>query len=115
MKTLVWLVMAGAPLGGQVTYERILRAESEPGNWLTYSANYRAHRYSRLDQIHIGNVARLKPAWVYQIHNTQKFETTPLVADGVMYISEPPSNVTAIDTRTSRTLWEYRREITKDV
>jgi alcohol dehydrogenase (cytochrome c) len=107
--------MAAAPVCGQVTYERILRADAEPGNWLTYSANYSSHRYSRLDQIHPGNVARLKPAWVYQIHINQKFETTPLVADGIMYVSEPPSNVTAMDTRTGRALWEYRREVPKDL
>jgi len=42
-------------------------------------------------------------------------ETTPLVVDGVMYLSEPPSNVTAIDTRTGRRLWNYTRTIPKDV
>ena len=65
MKRLLWLLAAVLPLCGQVTYERILRADSEPGNWLTYSGNYSGHRYSRLDQIQTGNVSRLKIAWVH--------------------------------------------------
>jgi alcohol dehydrogenase (cytochrome c) len=99
----------------QVPYERILKAESEPGNWLTYSGNYSSHRHSALKQITAGNVSRLKPAWVYQTRATQKVEATPLVVDGVMYISEPPSNVTALDTRTGRPLWRYRRNTPSDI
>jgi alcohol dehydrogenase (cytochrome c) len=115
MKSLLSLFIVIVPLCGQVTYERILRADSEPGNWLTYSGNYSGHRYSRLDQIQTGNVARLKTAWVYQVDVLHKIETTPLVVDGIMYLSDPPSNVTALDTRTGRTLWHYTREIPKDV
>ena len=44
-----------------------------------------------------------------------KFETTPLVVDGIMYLSEPPSHVTALDTRTGRVLWKYRRIVPQDV
>jgi alcohol dehydrogenase (cytochrome c) len=100
-------------LFGQVSYDRILKPE--PHNWLTYSGNYSGHRYSGLDQINDRNVANLKPLWSYQVNSLQKFETTPLVVDGVMYISEPPSNVTALDTRTGRPLWKYRRPMPDDV
>jgi alcohol dehydrogenase (cytochrome c) len=103
------------PLSGQVTYERILKSASEPGNWLTYSGNYAAHRFSALDQINDGNVQKLKPLWAHQVSSLQKFETTPIVVDGVMYISEPPSNVTALDIRTGRPLWRYRRPMPDDV
>ena len=61
MKLLLFLLSV-LPLRGQVTFERILKSPSEPGNWLTYSGNYSGHRYSRLEQIQAGNVARLKPA-----------------------------------------------------
>ena len=97
------------PLVAQVTSERIRNSEREPGNWLTYSGNYRGYRYSPLDQINTQNVARLKPVWMYQINDLNQFETTPLVVDGVVYISEPPSNATALDARTGRPLWAYRR------
>jgi alcohol dehydrogenase (cytochrome c) len=103
------------PLYGQVTYERILKSPNEPGNWLTYSGNYAAHRFSSLDQINEANVHKLRPVWAYQTNSLQKFETTPLVVDGVMYLSEPPSHVTALDIRTGRPLWRYRRTMPEDL
>jgi len=109
------LLIAPLPLVGQVSYERILNPSQEPGNWLTYSGNYAAHRFSPLDQINEGNIANLKPLWSYQTNSLQKFETTPLVVNGVMYISEPASHVTAIDTRTGRPFWKYRRPISDDI
>ena len=110
---LLWL--APMLLSAQVPYERILRAASEPGNWLTYSGIYQSHRYSSLDQITRANVGRLKAAWIYQIRARHKFEATPLVFDGVMYLSEPPSDVTALDLRTGRPLWSYRRTIPEGI
>ncbi len=114
MRLAIALILTSS-LSAQVTYQRILKAESEPGNWLTYSGNYSAHRFSSLDQINEGNVSALRPIWSYQVTSLQKFETTPIVVDGIMYISEPPSNVTALDTRTGRPLWKYRRNLPEDV
>ena len=94
------LLSPAAPVAAQVSYERILEAASEPGSWLTYSGSYGAQRYSTLDQIDRDNVGRLQPAWIYQARSTQKFEVSPLVVDGVMYITEPPSDATALDLRT---------------
>lgn len=90
-----------------VTYHRILNAGNEPENWLTYSGGYSSHRYSSLDQIERSNAAQLKPLWTYQIDDANKFETSPIVADGIVYLSEPPSNVTAIDAQTGQPLWKY--------
>ena len=106
------LVTAAA---AQVTYERIRRSHDEPHNWLTYSGNYAAHRFSPLDQIHTGNAAQLRLLWMHQANSLQKFETTPIVLDGVMYITESPSNVTALDTRTGRPLWKYKRSLPDDL
>ena len=114
MRALLCLAIA-IPLPGQVTHDRILNSTKEPGNWLTYSGNFAGHRFSPLDQINETNVTKLKPAWVYQANSLQKFEATPLVVDGVMYISEAPSNVTALDTRTGRPLWKYRRPLPDDL
>ena len=100
-----------AAASGQLTYERLLKADGEPDNWLTYSGNYRGWRNSRLDQVNRSNVKDLKLAWVYQMPVTMKIESTPLVVDGVMYVSEPPSNVVALDTATGRQFWRYRRSI----
>lgn len=109
------LIALALPLCAQAPYERIRLAEREPGNWLTHSGSYNAHRFSALDQIDATNVSRLKPSWIYQIRNTHTVETSPLVIDGIMYLSEPPSNVTALDTRTGRWLWSYRRNMPRDL
>jgi len=102
-------MVVAATANAQVPYERILRSSSQPENWLTYSGNYQAHRYSALGQINRENVGRLKTAWIYQVHAHHKLETSPLVFDGIMYITEPPSDVTALDLRTGRRIWSYRR------
>src|SRR5579862_9207319 len=94
----------------QVPYERIVKAASEPASWLTYSGNYEAHRFSPLAQLTPANVGGLKPIWMYQVPGTAgRFETTPLVFDGVMYITEPPTIVTALDLKTGRALWRWER------
>ena len=98
----------------QVSYERIRHAEREPQNWLTYSGNYQSQRFSPLAQINTTNVARLKPAWVYQMRDPGKVEATPLVVDGVIYLSEKPHVITALDGRTGRPLWTYRRTTPSD-
>src|SRR5687768_12972026 len=94
---------ASAALGQvSVPYERIRSSAKEPGNWLTYGGNYAGHRHSTLDQITKDNVASLKTAWVYQSKDAGKWEVTPLVVDGVLYVSERPNMITAIDGRTGR-------------
>jgi alcohol dehydrogenase (cytochrome c) len=99
----------------QVPYKRILDAHTEPGNWLTYSGNYQAHRFSPLKQITIQNVARLRPLWVYQIDGRGRFETSPVVVDGIMYVTEPPTRVAALDARTGRVLWSWQRPMRPSV
>ncbi len=98
-----------------VPYERLVNSDAEPNNWLTYSGSYMSHRFSGLDQINKDNVADLAPAWVYQVKNPGLVETTPLVVDGVMYLTEPPSNVTALDAGTGRTLWRWTRPMPSTV
>ena len=115
MKRAALLLAAVLPLSGQVPYDRIRQADTEPGNWLTYSGNYSAQRYSRLNQINTTNVKKLHLAWVYQVKATDAMETSPLVVDGTMYLSEPGGSVTALDTRTGKALWKYARPLPKGV
>src|SRR4051812_32317060 len=105
----------GGPAFAQVPYERIVKAESEPANWLTYAGSYKSQRYTQLDQINKQNVSQLKPAWVYQLRAAGVFESSPIVVDGVMYLTEPPSTVTALDVRTGRPLWTWAPSIPRDV
>ncbi len=111
MKAYALLLALAFPALAQVPYERILHAVSEPASWLTYSGNYNSQRYSTLNQITRTNVERLKVAWMYQVRAHHKVETSALVFDGIMYITEPPSDVTALDLRTGRPIWSYRRSI----
>ncbi len=119
MSTLLRAVVVSLSLAAtaapQVPYERLRNAGSEPGSWLTYSGTYAAHRFSPLKQITPANVAGLRPAWVYQVGETGLVETTPIVVDGVMYVTEANSRVAALDVRTGRTLWRYEPELPKDV
>ena len=108
---LVILTVSGAVFSqGQnlpVTYERILKADREPGNWLTYSNTYNSWRYSRLNQINTQNVKNLQVKWMVQGRTQEKFETTPLVVDGIMYLTRPENDVFAVDAETGRVLWNY--------
>ncbi len=98
-----------------VTAERLLNAEDEPHNWLMYSGNYKSQRYSGLNQIDRGNAARLEIQWVHQLRTLDQAETTPLVVDGVMYITESPSTVIAVDAATGRPYWRYEHELPDDM
>ena len=104
-----------ASLPAQVTYERIRKAEAEPGNWLTYSGNYSAHRFSPLTQLTPANVAGLRPVWVYQMPHAGGTEVSPIVADGVMYVTSPEIGVAALDLATGRPLWTWERPLPKDL
>lgn len=115
MKRILIFLFAAAVSFAQVSFDRIRDSASAPGDWLTYSGNYSAHRFSPLAQITPANVGALKPIWVYQVKDRGTIETTPIVADGVMYVTEPPTIVTALDLRTGRPLWSYERTLPKDL
>ena len=103
-----------APPGLPVGHERLLRAGDEPGNWLMYGGDYRSHHYSRLNQITAENVGKLRAKWIYQLHRS-KVETTPIVVDGVMYLTRPQSDVIALDAETGRALWSYEHKLSHRV
>src|SRR5829696_2877078 len=117
------IVGKAPPVTNDVTYERILNARSEPENWLTYYGAYDGQRYSPLDQINKDTVKQLTPAWVFQagsvgLHSgksTYSFEVSPLVVDGVMYISGWDGWVWALDAQKGGILWQYRTASPFDV
>ena len=104
-----------APAFSPVTWERLLAAADEPHNWLMYSGTFDSKRYSRLDQVHAGNVGELELKWAYQLSALDRAETTPLVVDGVMFVTEAPSNVVALDAATGREYWRYEHELPDDL
>ena len=93
--TLITLLLAGlvpAEASAQVTFERLLNADEEPENWLTYSGTYSSNRHTKLDQITPENVEDLELSWVFQASSLEAFQATPLVVDGIMYLTEPVNN-----------------------
>ena len=95
-------------LDAQVTSDRILRAAEEPQNWLTYSGGYSSQRYSLLKQIDTSNVKNLELKWMFQNQVFGPWETSPLVVDGIMYLTQRPNDVIALDAKTGRVFWQYR-------
>jgi alcohol dehydrogenase (cytochrome c) len=104
-----------SPSFSPVTWERLLNAADEPENWLMYSGTLDSQRFSRLDQVHNRNVSELVLKWAYQIPQLDRAETVPLVVDGVMFITEAPSNVVAVDAATGRPYWRYNHELPDDL
>ena len=98
---------AATPSFTPVTAERLVNSDAEPQNWLHYSGNYYSQRYTRLDQINAGNAAELEMQWAFQLSALDRAETTPLVVDGVMFVTEAPSNVIALDATTGEQYWRY--------
>ena len=104
-----------APTLNPVTPDRLVNSAAEPQNWLMYSGDYKSRRYSGLNQVHRKNASRLQMQWVYQLGALDRAETTPLVVDGVMYITEAPSNVVAVDAATGRPYWRYDHELADEL
>ncbi len=91
-----------------VPYEELARTAYAGDDWLTYGGSYNSNRFSTLSQINTGNVSRLALRWLYPFPgNRWKIECSPLVRDGIMYVTGPDGEVTALDARTGAKLWEH--------
>jgi alcohol dehydrogenase (cytochrome c) len=93
------------------TAGRLLDAPREPWNWLSYSGGYAGWHYSGLDQIDTSNVGNLAVSWVFQTGRTGPMAATPLVVDGILYVTSWGNVVHALDARTGRAIWTYERPL----
>ena len=97
---------------GLITDQRIINLESEePGNWLSHGRTYEETRFSPLTQINKQNVSNLGLAWYKDMGTNRAQESTPIIVDGIMYLTSSWSVVYAIDARTGETLWRYDPEV----
>ncbi len=103
--------LSGAPVNGT----RIANADAEPGNWLTYGRTYSEQRYSPLAKINDKNASQLGLAWFADLDTNRAQEATPLVVDGVMYITTAWSLVKAYDVRSGRQLWAYDPQVNREL
>ena len=104
-----------APQFTSVTEAMLLRAGTDPtnsGNWLVYGGAYDNQRYSQLTQVSTDNVKNLALAWTYETGVQLSFETTPVVVDGVMFMTTAGSNVIALNAVTGEQIWRYEPKLT---
>jgi alcohol dehydrogenase (cytochrome c) len=113
-RVFVVAAFSACAIDAQVTFDSILRADKEPQNWLTYSGSLTGQRYSPLTQITTANVGNLQLQWAFQARSTEKFEATPLVADGMMYLTQAPNDIVALDAATGEIKWIYSYSPSRD-
>jgi alcohol dehydrogenase (cytochrome c) len=111
---LLMLVVGSLGLRAQVTSDRLLRAAEEPQNWLTYSGGYASQRHSLLTQIEPGNVKNLELKWILPNQVFGAWQSSPLVVNGIMYVTQRPNDVLAVDAKTGRVFWQYRYTVSPD-
>src|SRR3954447_12814650 len=117
------IVFAGASLGQEVkpaarwgdmqtvTQDLLNRAASDGNNFLHTNGDYYQNRYYPNRQINTANVSRLRPAWIFQTEVRESLETSPIVVNGVMYVTTSFNHVYALDARTGEELWHYKHKM----
>jgi alcohol dehydrogenase (cytochrome c) len=107
--SLACLIPARSLAQRPVTNEQLLNADKTPQDWLMYGGDYKSQRFSRLTQVNRDNVKNLRASWIYQPNamGEAPIESSAIVEGGIMYITEPPSTVTALDARYGTRIWSW--------
>jgi PQQ-dependent dehydrogenase (methanol/ethanol family) len=100
---------------GAVDDERLRAAASDAANWVTHGRDYAEQRFSPLSQVDTGNVSELRLAWSFPTGLQRGHEATPLVVDGVMYLTGSWSVVFALDAKTGKEIWRYDPQVSHEV
>ena len=103
----IFLSSQHATWGNPIDTTRLLAASQDAKNWLLPGHDYTNQRYVALSHINTQNVKSLTLHWKFHTGIREAFQTTPLVADGVMYITTPRNHIVALDARTGKQLWRY--------
>ena len=105
-----------APLDIRVSAEQVLAAGSKTDEWLTYSGSLDGRRYAPLTELTPANVSQLQLRWVHQFESSEpKNQATPLVVNGIIFTTEPPSSVVALDARSGNVIWRQSRSLPPDL
>jgi len=94
-----------------VTQAQLDASEGDKNNWIHSNMAYTNSRYYPADQIHTGNVSKLKPAFVFQTEVRESNETSPIVINGVMFLTTSFNHVYAIDAATGQEFWHYKHKM----
>jgi len=109
---------AGRASDRGISYRDILEGLKDPSRWLTFSGDYSGRRHSPITQITRDNVGGLIAEWTFQTGTMTRgrgFEATPLAWDGILYVTGSNDFAWALDARTGRPFWSYRRELPNDL
>src|SRR5678815_5265881 len=98
-------------IGGSLSSGVAAQQAQNAGGWTTYAGSDSGQRHSPLTPITPANVGRLAVQWMFQTGVAGRLEATPLVVDGIMYLTGPDNHAWALDARTGRQLWHYRRQL----
>ena len=94
-----------------VTQDMLSRAGTDGNNFLHTNGNYEQTRYYPNKQINTQNVKNLVPAWIFQTEVVDSLETTPIVVNGVMYVTTSYNHVYALDAETGAQIWHYKQKL----
>ncbi len=94
-----------------VTQDLLSRAASDGNNFLHTNGDYNQLRYYPNRQINVSNVGKLRPAWIFQMEVKESLETTPIVVNGIMYVTSAFNHVYALDARTGEQIWHYKHKM----
>ncbi len=94
--------------------DALLGAGDNAADWLSYGHGYANQRHSPLLQINRANVARLVPKWIYQTGIDGTFQTSPIVQEGVIYLTTPRNHIVALDGATGAVRWKYNHRISTE-
>lgn len=93
-----------------VSDERLSNADAEPGNWLSHGRTYSEQRFSPLEQVNTSNVSALALDWYFDLNDHNVVEATPIVVDGMMYVTGAMGKAYALDAKTGRQRWYFDPE-----
>jgi alcohol dehydrogenase (cytochrome c) len=108
------LVLGLGGTGRAATWEEFQGAGAQSANWLNYGGDLGQQRFWPSDAINAKNVHRLKVKWIFQTGVIGSFENTPIVENGVMYVTTPYDHVFAVDATSGKELWHFQYKLGKN-
>ncbi len=92
----------------------LINADQNQNDWITHGGNYQEDRFSQLDQINKNNLNDLGLAWTLNLGTKRGIQATPLVVDGIMFLTGPWNIAYAVNTRTGELIWTYDPELPRE-
>jgi alcohol dehydrogenase (cytochrome c) len=108
---MLFALVAASLHAQEISMSDLAAGLTNPSRWLTYSGDYSGQRFSPLTEITPANAGTLAAQWTFQTNVVNKFEATPLVIDGTLYITGALNHAWAVDGRTGRQLWHYQHNL----